>query len=91
MAAPGLFHYRDGSGSEVDGVLEQRDGSIVGVEVKASATVTPGDTRGLRALRALRSATGDRFVRGIVLHTGDDVVPLGERLVAVPICALWSA
>ncbi len=88
MPAPGLFHYRDGSGNEVDAVLEQRDGTIVGVEVKASATVTPGDTRGLRALR---SATGDRFVRGIVLYTGEEIVPLGERLVAVPISALWSA
>ena len=72
-------------------MLERRDGSIVGVEGKASATVTPGDTRGLRALRALRSATGDRFVRGILLHTGADVVPLWERLVAMPISALWSA
>ena len=88
LAAPGLFHYRDGSGNEVDAVLEQRDGTIVGVDVKASATVTPGDTRGLRALR---SATGDRFVRGIVLYTGEEIVPLGERLVAVPISALWSA
>lgn len=87
-APPGLFHYRDGAGQEVDAVLEQRDGSIVGVEVKASATVVPADTRGLRALR---SATDDRFVRGIVLYSGDAVVPLGDRLVALPLPALWSA
>lgn len=87
-AAPGLFHYRDASGHEVDAVLEQRDGSIVGIEVKASATVVPADTRGLRTLR---TATGDRFVRGIVLYSGGAVVPLGDRLVAMPISALWSA
>jgi len=86
-APPGLSHYRDAAGREVDAVLEQRDGTIVGIEVKASATVVPADTRGLRALR---TATGDRFVRGIVLYSGDSVVPLGDRLVAMPISALWS-
>lgn len=87
-APPGLFHYRDGSGHEVDAVLEQRDGTIVGIEVKASATVVSADTRGLRALR---SATDHRFVRGIMLYSGEAVVPLGDRLVAMPISALWSA
>ena len=87
-AAPTLFHYRDGSGNEVDIVLEQRDGSIVGIEVKAAATVTTADTKGLRALAR---AVGERFVRGVVLYTGGAVVPLGDRLVAAPITALWSA
>jgi len=86
--APALFHYRDGSGNEVDTVLEQRDGRIVGIEVKASATVTRGDTKGLRALQSL---TGDRFVRGIVLYAGAEVVPLGDGLMAVPIPNLWAA
>lgn len=86
--APTLFHYRDGSGNEVDIVLEQRDGSIIGIEVKAARTVTAADTKGLRALSSI---LGDRFIRGVVLYTGEAVVPLGDRLVAAPVSALWSA
>lgn len=88
LGAPGLFHYRDASGNEVDIVLERRDGGIVGIEVKSTRTVTAADTKGLRALARI---VGDRFIRGVVLHQGDAVVPLGDRLVAAPVSALWSA
>lgn len=85
---PTTSHYRDQAGAEVDVVLEARDGRVVGIEVKSSSAVTSHDTRGLRALQ---SATDDRFVQGIVLYTGSEVVPLGDRLVAAPINSLWSA
>jgi hypothetical protein len=45
---PRLFHYRDRDGREVDLVLERRDGSVIGVEVKTAASVSSGDFRGLR-------------------------------------------
>jgi hypothetical protein len=38
----------------------------------------------------LRDELGDRFVAGVVLHTGTGVYPLGDRLLAAPICTLWA-
>jgi hypothetical protein len=84
--APALFHFRTHAGEEVDLVLEQRSGSVVGIEIKNGATVSSADLSGLRTLR---EAAGGRFRRGIVLYTGQDVVPFGDRLWAVPVDALW--
>lgn len=81
------YHFRDGQMREVDIVLERDDGMIVGIEVKASATVKSGDFGGLRALA---DACGDRFALGVVLYDSADVVPFGERLVAAPLSCLWG-
>jgi len=82
-----LYHFRTHVGEEVDFVLEAADGTITGLEVKLSATIQAGDVRGLKTLR---DAAGKRFQRGIVLYTGNTVVPLDETLTAVPIRNLWS-
>jgi predicted AAA+ superfamily ATPase len=83
----GLFHYRTHGRSEVHFVLERRDGVLVGIEVKATATVNRDDTRGLRELA---EAVGERFLRGVVLYAGTEVVPLGARIHAVPVDWLWA-
>lgn len=80
------YHWREDR-NEVDIVLEQRNGMVAGIEVKASGTVRPADTKGLRALRDL---LGDRFAAGIVVYTGDRTYLLGDRLWAVPVSGLWS-
>ena len=80
-------HFRDKERKEVDIVMEDRRGRVVGIEVKASATVTARDFAGLRRLS---EACGDRFVLGLVLHDHERVVPFGERLLAAPISALWA-
>lgn len=80
-------HYRTKDMDEVDVVIEDRRGRIIGIEVKASATVKSDDFRGLRQLQA---AVGDRFVRGIVLHDHDRITPFAERLHAAPLSILWS-
>ena len=83
----GVFHLRSHTGHEVDIVLEGPGGQLVGIEVKASSTISPGDLRGLEALRTDRPR---RFHRGLILYRGQTVVPFGPRLHAVPIDALWS-
>ena len=80
-------HYRDKDQQEVDVVIEDQRGRIVGVEVKASATVTADDFRGLRRLA---DATGDRFVLGLVLYDHERSVAFGDRLWATPVASLWS-
>lgn len=84
---PELFHYRDYSGTEVDFVLESPGSQrVVGIEVKARATVGPADFKGLKVMAG---ALGETFHRGIVLYTGTGIVPFGANLHAVPISALW--
>ena len=83
-----LSHYRTRDQVEVDAILENRQGQVVGVEVKASATVRAEDFRGLRHLAERLAAD---FVVGIVLYTGDQTLQFGPRLRAMPISALWHA
>ena len=71
---------------EVDLVLE-RHRKVVAVEVKASATVRSDDFRGLRHLAA---RLGDDLVVGVVLYLGEQTLPFGDRLRAVPVGALWE-
>ncbi|WP_348647686.1 DUF4143 domain-containing protein [Rhizobium aethiopicum] len=80
-------HYRTRDRDEVDDIIEDRRGRIVGMEVKPSATVKSDDFRGLRQLQ---DAGGDRFVRGLVLHDHDRVTPFGEKLQAAPLSLLWT-
>jgi hypothetical protein len=82
-----FHHFRDKDGVEVDIILERGVHEVAGIEVKASATVTEADFRGLRKLQ---SAAGERFVAGAVLYDGESSVGFGPGLFAVPIRALWD-
>ncbi|MDD4944765.1 MAG: ATP-binding protein [Rhodoferax sp.] len=82
-----VSHFRTKEQDEIDLVLEDRQGRVIGIEVKASATVRPQDLRGLRQLQA---AVGDKFVHGLVLHDHDRITPFDEKLHAVPVSMLWQ-
>ena len=82
-----FHHFRDKDGVEVDLVLEGSGQHLAGIEVKASATVTTTDFRGLRKLK---EAAAERFVAGVVLYDGESTVSFGEGLFAVPIRSLWE-
>jgi predicted AAA+ superfamily ATPase len=85
---PHLFHLRDQDGRrEVDLLVEYGRGRVIGIEVKATASPRPDDAK---HLAWLRDELGDRFLGGIVLHTGPRPILLGERLVAAPIASLWQ-
>jgi predicted AAA+ superfamily ATPase len=86
-AKPQMFHFRTQAGQEVDIVLEDRSGNLVGIEVKASATIHAHDFKGLRAFA---EATDRRFRRGIVLYTGTEIIPFGDSLTALPVQLLWN-
>jgi predicted AAA+ superfamily ATPase len=82
-----LYHFRDKDQVEVDFVVEDDAGSVVGIEVKASATVNTSDFKGLRKLA---EACGADFRSGLVLYDGDRSVPFGDRLFAAPLACLWG-
>ena len=83
-----IYHYRDKDQVEVDLVLERLPGEIVGIEVKAGATIRPGDFKGLARLK---EAAGRRFACGIILHDGDRIQQTGPKLFAMPVSALWES
>ena len=80
------YHWREDQGREVDLVLERGDGAVVAIEVKAGVDVRAEDLRGLSLLR---DRLGHDLLLGVLFHCGDRVVPLGDRLIGVPISALW--
>lgn len=84
---PGLFHYRTHTQQEVDFVLEDARGRLVGIEVKKTASPASSDFKGLRHLS---EQTGKRFLRGVLLYTGSTSVAFGPNLHAVPVSALWQ-
>jgi predicted AAA+ superfamily ATPase len=81
------YHFRDQQMREVDIVLERDDGMIVGIEVKASATVKSRDFAGLRTLA---ETCKNKFAYGVVLYDSTDLVPFGDRFAAVPLSSLWG-
>ena len=82
-----FFHYRDKDQVEVDIVIEKGAREVAGIEVKAAATVTSSDFRGLRKLGRV---TGERFAAGIVLYDGEVTAGFGNGLFAVPLRRLWE-
>ncbi|MHB1809854.1 MAG: ATP-binding protein [Solirubrobacteraceae bacterium] len=84
---PSMMHWRDSHGREVDMLLEDRRGRLLAIEIKAGATPSRSDLRGIAALRAL---VGERLLAGLVLCTVARTTPLAQRAWAVPIEALWT-
>jgi uncharacterized protein len=82
-----LSHYRTKDGVEVDAVLEDRQGRVVAIEVKAASTVRADDFRGLRHLA---DRIGSDFLAGIVLYTGKQSFSFGPRMRTMPVSSLWE-
>lgn len=82
-----FWHYREGE-REVDVIAERPSGEVVGIEVKAAATVRARDFAGLVHLR---DRLGARLRAGILLYTGQRTLPFGDRMHAVPLEAIWQS
>jgi len=87
-SSPKLFHYRSEKekGTEVDVVVES-EGKIAGIEIKLSSVIRSDDIRGLKALQ---DTAKKAFFKGVILYMGNRVLPLGEKISAIPISAVWS-
>lgn len=85
---PRLFHMREKNGRhEIDLLTELGGDRIIAVEVKASAAPNRADAA---HLEWLRGRLGERFVAGLVLHTGPTSFGLADRIAAAPIASLWT-
>lgn len=81
-----FMHMRNREGMEVDIVVEDHAGRVVGIEVKATANVTPRDFAGLHTLEA---ACGDRFLQGIILCGAQQPISHGKKMMIMPMSFLW--
>jgi uncharacterized protein len=82
-----LMHYRTSTGIEVDFIAQDRQGRVVGIEVKSSTQASANDFKGLRHLRDI---VGEQFYRGVVLHPGKESIAFDPQLASVPLAALWA-
>lgn len=82
-----LYYYRDKDQCEVDFVLENAAGQIVGIEVTAAASITRRDFRGLERLAAV---AGSKFILGVILYDGAQTLAFADQLRAAPLSVLWS-
>jgi hypothetical protein len=85
---PRIYHLRQHQGRhEIDALAELGADRIIALEVKADAA--PGRDEA-KHLTWLRDELGDRFVVGVLLHTGPRSWRMDDRIVAAPICTLWA-
>jgi uncharacterized protein len=81
-----LYHYRDRDHREIDFIVERADGAVLGIEIKAGSSVGKGD---FKHLMWLQRKVAERDFMGIVLYTGTEILPFGNKLWAIPISCLW--
>lgn len=82
-----FFHYRDKQRNEVDIVITNGRQDVVGLEVKASDTLS---THALKGMKKLQNSSGERFKAGYVFYTGNQIIPMADNILAVPVSALWE-
>jgi len=80
------FNPVQNQGKEVDFVIESSDGKIIGIEVKLDSTINEKDWANMNALR---ETVGTRFVKGVIIYTGTELIPVSRNIWAVPVNYLW--
>ena len=82
-----FYHYRNQGGEEIDIILESSLKEVVAIEIKASSNVKPDD---FKAIKNLQNQIKDNLIKGIVLYMGDQIIPFGQNIYAMPINSLWD-
>ena len=83
-----LYYYRDREKREVDFIIENEAGDILGIEVKSGSVVDKSMFKHLEWFR--NNLAGAHSFKAIVLYSGEHVVSFGENMWAVPINSLWA-
>jgi len=80
------FNPVQNQGKEVDFVIESPDGKIIGIEVKLDGTINEKDWANMNVLR---ETVGSRFLKGVIIYTGTELLPVSRNIWAVPVNYLW--
>ncbi len=83
-----VYQYRDAEKREIDFLVADGEGALLGIEVKAGSVVRADD---FRHLVWFRDHLAPGPFTGIVLHTGDQGMRFGEGLFAVPMAAFFES
>ena len=83
-----LYHWRSRDRREID-IIVDGGARIIGIEVKASAIVGPGDFKHLDWF-ATEGPGRTRTFTAIVFYLGENMLSFGERRFALPVSTLWS-
>jgi predicted AAA+ superfamily ATPase len=83
-----FYHYRDREDREIDFIIENDRGALLGVEVKAGSVVSKDDFKHMVWFK--HNIVPDKEFIGIVLYSGENALPFGPGFHAVPTAALWS-
>jgi len=81
------FNPVQNQGKEVDFVIENKDGKIIGIEVKLDGTINEKDWANMNALR---ETVGSRFIKGVIVYTGTELIQVSRNIWAVPVNYLWE-
>lgn len=83
-----LYHYRDREKREIDFLIQNEDGDILGIEVKSGSAIKKSMFKHLDWFK--RNIAKNNKFKGIVLYSGEHIVSFGEDMWAIPISILWS-
>jgi uncharacterized protein len=83
-----IYHYRDAAKREIDFLIENMNGDILAIEVKAGSAVKKTHFKHLEWFKN-NLAKGRKF-KGVILYSGEHVLSFGEGMWAAPISTLWS-
>jgi len=83
-----LYHYRDKDKREIDFILENEDGAIAAIEVKAGTSISKKSFQHMRWFKD--NLAQERDFIGIILYTGTESLSFGDNCWALPIDSLWK-
>ena len=81
---PAMYFWRTASGAEVDLVINAQE-KLIPVEIKSSATPRPEMAN---EITNFRKSFGERVGRGYVIHSGKNMLALGEATIALPFSSI---
>ena len=84
-----LFHYRDREKREIDFIVERKDQSLLGIEVKSASVVTKKDFKNMIWFK--NNIPKNKTFVGIIIYTGDFPVSFGDDLWAIPFPMIWTS
>ena len=83
-----ISHYRDRQKREIDFIIENRAGELVGIEIKSGSNVGTKDFKHLKWFK--ENIAKDRPFKGVILYTGEHIAPFGKDMMLVPFGSLWA-
>ncbi len=83
-----LYHWRSTNQKEID-ILAESANRLVGIEIKASSTITTQNLKNLRSFAKTGPGKSRQFT-GIIFYLGEQKLTFGDGIFALPVSALWS-